>query len=143
MKKQTDWLLLVLCFAKEEGLTPAQLQKTVFLLQKAFPKADKLDYNFKPYNYGPFDVNVYNDVELLAIQGLVEIHKKNGHNWNTYHISANGKEIAKDSAESLDAKMAVYVKKLVEWVQSISFQTLIGSIYKKYPEYKKNSIFKE
>jgi uncharacterized protein YwgA len=143
MKKRAGWPLLALYFAGEKGLTPAQLQKSIFLLQKAFPKADKLDYDFQPYNYGPFGVDVYRDTELLANYGLAEMHQKNGVDWNTYHITSSGQKKAAGLAKKIEVEIGKYLPKLIKWVQSISFQTLIGSIYKKYPEYKVNSIFKK
>jgi len=139
---RSDWPLLALHFAGEKGLTPAQLQKTIFLLQKAFPKNEELNYNFQPYNYGPFDSSVYQDVESLADGGLTELKKRNGCNWNTYHISLLGEESCKKLIKKYNGSIFTYLKDLVHWVQSVSFQELISSIYKKYPEYKKNSIFR-
>lgn len=143
MKGRKQWPLLALFFAKQKGLTPAQLQKTAFLLQKAFPQAKDLSYDFQPYNYGPFDADVYHDVEFLADNGLTEIRSSNGHTWNTYHIAAKGNEIAEAAMKNMDKKVLTYLADLVTWIQSVSFQELIGSIYKKYPEFKANSIFKE
>lgn len=143
MKNRQDWPLLVLSFAGDKGLTPAQLQKTIFLLQKAFPEARDLTYEFQPYNYGPFDARVYDDVEFLAAHGLAQIRQKDGYNWRTYHISPSGKSAAKELAKNLEESVEVYLRRLVSWVQSLSFQRLIGSIYKKYPEFKVNSIFQD
>lgn len=142
MEERINWSLLILYMAGENGLTPVQLQKTIFLLQKAFPGLDNLDFNFRPYNYGPFDVGVYQDVEYLLYKGLGEVHKKNGSGVRTYYISRRGTAIAKKLNDLLDSNTNNYLLELVNWVQSLSFQDLVSSIYKKYPEYKENSIFK-
>ncbi|OHB18223.1 MAG: hypothetical protein A2544_01185 [Candidatus Zambryskibacteria bacterium RIFOXYD2_FULL_43_10] len=143
MKDRAKWILMALFVAGEEGLSPAQLQKAIFLLQKAFPNLETLSYNFQPYNYGPFDVGVYHDVEMLADNALVELRQRGGHNWSSYHISETGKKTSELLKNSLDSDAVLHLTKLVKLIQSVSFQTLIGSIYKKYPEYKKNSIFKD
>ena len=143
MKERRHWLLVVLYFARRKGLTPAQLQKTTFLLQKAFPKLGNLSYNFQPYNYGPFDVRVYQEAEDLAKLGLVKIRSKDGHSWSTYHISLAGKLQVQTFTPKIKNEVGAYISRLVPWVQSLSFQSLISSIYQKYPEYKVNSIFRD
>jgi len=142
MENRENWILLALQVASKKGLTPAQLQKTLFLLQRAFPNAPSLNYSFQPYNYGPFDATIYQDAETLADILLVEIHHKKGYGWGTYHISDAGEPIAQEKMNELDETIRNYLTKLVLWVQSVSFQKLIGSIYKKYPQYAVNSIFR-
>src|SRR5436190_18669612 len=74
-----DWTLLVISAADSRGLSPVQLQKSLFLLERRLSEeapAEKLGesfYEFVPYNYGPFDVKVYQDAEALEERGLVTI----------------------------------------------------------------------
>lgn len=143
MEKRSDWVLIVLFLAGKKGLTPAQLQKTLFLLKKNILDVAKLDYDFQPYNYGPFDVEVYRDAEGLASNGLCKIYYENGHNWGSYHITSNGMVTAKEKIKEIKPNIKNYLEQVISWVQSISFQKLIGAIYNKYPEYKVNSIFKD
>lgn len=142
MKKRSNWVLLAMASAGEAGLTPARLQKTLFLLQKAFPKAENLSYDFQPYHYGPFDAQIYQDAELLASAGLGEIHTRNG-KWGTYHISKIGKAQAAVVQTEISSEIRTYLDSLVAWTQSLSFQELIASVYQRYPEYKTQSIFQE
>ena len=67
-------LLAVLASAEGRLLTPAQLQKSVFLISENVPdivtRGQK--FNFVPYDYGPFDKYVYEcasdlKAEMLAI----------------------------------------------------------------------------
>lgn len=140
LNDKQKWTLITLLKAKSKGLTPAQLQKTLFLLQKAFPKKLKDFYHFKPYNYGPFDIQVYINAEKLASEGLINLYPvKNG--WSIYSITKTGEEVAKQVERQLDKPLIEYLDKVVKWAQSLTFQELISSIYKKYPEYKINSVF--
>ena len=73
--QRKDWTLLAIALAGGLPLSPAQLQKAVFLFGEQMPK-DVLPedfYDFQPYNYGPFCRDVYTDAEELAAEGLVEI----------------------------------------------------------------------
>lgn len=141
---RSDWVLLILSSAGERGLTPVQLQKVVFLLQKNLDTKNRagLEYNFKPYHYGPFDAQIYTDVETLSARGLVSPKKRVGSSWSSYHITERGSEQAQGLSARLSHGAYSYVGELVAWVQAKSFQTLIASIYKKYPEYKVRSIFR-
>ena len=137
-----NWNLLAISLGGDEGLTPAQLQKVLFLMGKAYPKTLNEFYNFKPYNYGPFDKQIYLDAEALASEGLIETISKNGNTWPYYCISEKGLEFAKALADSEDQRPISYLTKIVKWAQSLTFGQLISSIYEKYPEYKVNSVFR-
>jgi len=138
MKKE-ELLLLVLDRAGEKGLTPAQLQKAIFLLSKNFPSKFGNFYDFQPYNYGPFDKCIYLDFEKLEESGLAE---KIDHNnpRHLYSISSEGHKSTDNI--NIKAEEQEYIKRLVAWIQTLTFQELISTIYKKYPEYKANSIFR-
>ena len=64
---RSDWTLLAICAGGFRGLSPVQLQKTLFLLGKQLPEAVTADfYDFQAYHYGPFDRTVYVDAERLS-----------------------------------------------------------------------------
>jgi hypothetical protein len=81
-------------------------------------------------------------VELLAARGLAEMHPMTGYDWSTYHISQAGRNKVEEIFSTHDQPALQYLQELVRWTQTISFQELIGSIYKQYPEYRANSIFR-
>ena len=73
MQKE-DFLLMVVASGKDEPLTPVQLQKSLFLIgehKDGFSEVPQSFYDFRPYHYGPFDIRVYQDADVLAEQGLV------------------------------------------------------------------------
>ena len=72
MIEKKEWLLLAISFS-EGYLSPAQLQKSLFLLkQKKKKSVGKGFYNFIPYNYGPFCKEIYSDAESLVSDGVVK-----------------------------------------------------------------------
>jgi hypothetical protein len=56
------------------SLTPVQIQKLLFLLDKrAAAKLGGPFFNFEPYHYGPFDREIYDQLDAFAQNGLIEI----------------------------------------------------------------------
>ena len=138
-----DWLLLVLEAAKKQGLTPVQLQKSLFLIGKNFQNEVGHEfYCFDPYHYGPFDSAIYRDAELLAEEGLIEILTATGRKYPKYYLSSDGQQHALNLHQSVPQRLQTYIGDLIAWVQSISFQQLLRIIYKEYPEFKANSVFR-
>lgn len=136
-----DWLLRTIAEAGEKGLTPAKLQKSLFLLGKAFPKELPDFYSFEPYNYGPFDISIYQEADVFSAKGLITKKSVAGYDWSKYIITKEGKKRIADMSALFDKEMEKYLTTLMEWIQPLSFQELISSVYKKYPEYKINSVF--
>jgi hypothetical protein len=64
--------LVMLSLADGKSFSPVQIQKALFLAtDKAAAAFDRRShYNFQPYDYGPFDWQVYSDVEKLERRGL-------------------------------------------------------------------------
>jgi hypothetical protein len=139
---KSDWMLLAITAAGAKGLSPVQLQKTLFLLGKEMPEAVGSDwYAFEPYNYGPFDRRVYEDAESLARKGEVEITQRAGENWNRFTPTRDGEVTASWRVREAPPGAVDYLNRLVEWVQQQTFQKLVSTIYAKYPEMRANSVF--
>src|SRR5438067_594412 len=106
-----DWNLLVLAAAEGKALTPAQFQKALFLLQQRFPAAVPGGYAFRPYNYGPFDADVYRDAERLEEQGLAAISRSQG-GWRVYRATPEGLEQALSLRTLADPRASDYARKV-------------------------------
>ncbi len=140
--KRDQVTLLMLISADGYSFTPVQIQKAMFILSKKMPNIfEEGHYNFKPYDYGPFDKEIYDDIRILAENGLAEI-TSNGR-WNLYRAT---NEAIKESSYLIDTFKGEeynYIKKVSNFVRGLSFAELVASIYKAYPEMKVNSIFVE
>jgi len=139
-----DWLLLTLNAAGKDGLSPVQLQKSLFIFSKNMPEEiHETFYHFVPYNYGPFDQTIYSDAEKLDREGLGRIHFFSNRKWPMYYVTPTGHEKAKRLIEGLAPETIEYLEKVVAWVRSLSFQSLVRTVYKHFPEFKVNSVFQD
>jgi len=140
--RRKDWTLLAICAADAKGLSPVQLQKTLFLLGRELPEeVGHAYYDFRPYHYGPFDRTVYSDAEVLAESGHVAITQRDGESWSRYLATAKGCERAEAIKKEAPASAVAYLQRVVDWALRQSFQQLVRSIYARYPEMRANSVF--
>ena len=138
------WTLLALSAAGGAALSPVQLQKSLFLLGRELSDAVGENYYvFQPYNFGPFDADVYHDAEKLAAQGLVAIHREPWRSWVEYQATPAGLKYARKIQTEVAPEAFAYLRKTVAWAQSLSFQALVRSIYQRYPEFRANSVFQD
>jgi hypothetical protein len=142
MTSRQEWLLIALAHRNGQPMTPAQIQKAMFLMAaEARLLVGPKFYNFVPYNYGPFDANVYHDLDVLAERGLVTGNSFPGRNWKTYTVTPTGLVAAGHLKAAANHRGVGYLERVVDWVSSMSFPQLVRAIYAKYPEYKANSVF--
>jgi hypothetical protein len=134
--------------------------KLLFLLDKEtdLGKLVKVFYEFVPYKIGPFEPAVYQDLQVLEIAGIVkkqtytyaipfgdkEIDEGfNGNNQATiYTLTDEGMKYAKALISWLDKKdqeIALQMRKYKTYYAQASLKKLLEYIYKKYPEFTKES----
>lgn len=120
--------------------TPVQVQKLFFLIDNNI--ADRIGgphFNFEPYNYGPFDKEVYTVLEELSLKGYVEIISQGP--WRSYKLSESGQREGSQLLSTLNVNVQQYIKNVSEFVRSLSFAELVTAIYKAYPGMKAKSVF--
>lgn len=141
MTKAQEHILAVLSSSKGASYSPVQLQKLFFLIDKTVGNIIGGPYfNFEPYHYGPFDKEVYSNIELLSRIDLVDSNKSSS-NHRSYRLTVSGQEYGERILSSYPLEYQTYFSKIDEFVRSLSFQELIETIYKHYPETRVNSIF--
>jgi hypothetical protein len=142
MTTRSEWLLIALAHRNGEPMTPAQIQKAMFLMSaEAQGVVGPRFYQFIPYNYGPFDASVCHDLDSLIENGLVSSANLPGRDWKLYAVTPAGLEAAERSRGAADARGVRYLQKVVDWVSSRSFPQLVRAIYNRYPQYRTNSVF--
>ena len=120
---------------------PVQVQKLFFLLdENAASGIGGKKFNFRPYDYGPFDRAVYDEIEALAGEGLIEVYG-DGRS-RRYSLTLAGIDRAAELLESLPPRVRKYMGDVSKWVQSQSFEDLVATIYEHYPEMAVNSVFR-
>ena len=139
--ERAKFILAAASPAGGDSLSPVQVQKLFFLLdENVAKKADGPYFDFQPYDYGPFDKEVYGELEQLAEKGLVEITVSGG-GMRTYRLTNEGYHAGNETFQGFEKPVQEYIKKTVDFVRSLSFAELVSAIYEAYPEMKKNSVF--
>jgi hypothetical protein len=122
--------------------TPVQLQKLLFLIDRQVAaEVSGPHFNFKPYDYGPFDKAVYDELDSLERDGLVEVIREPHLKLRKFRLRPQGEKLGSESLEKLDAKTRDYIQKISEFVRTASFPQLVSAIYRAYPEMRVNSVF--
>jgi hypothetical protein len=138
-----DLVLALLASSEGRPYTPAQLQKAVFLVSRNMPLLIEGEgFHFVPYDYGPFDSDVYVEAANLGNDGEVIIAPSEVGRWNTYAASDAGLVRGKRLLSEVDTSVRDYLGAVCAWVRSQSFSSLVKSIYEAYPEMRANSIFR-
>lgn len=121
-------------------LSPVQAQKLFFLIDReaSGPLNGPL-FNFRPYDYGPFDRAVYEEMDQLALHGLVKIEKAGA--YRRYVLTERGIQKAQDILPRIPENARTFFAVAGNWVRSLGFRSLVSAIYRAYPETKENSIF--
>ncbi len=135
------WVLLVLDAADENHHSPVQLQKSLFLIGEKL-KIKSEFFVFAPYDYGPFDADIYKDAEELEKEGLITIAYEPNLRWKVYAIKLQGARIAEEIKKKLDDSIVKEISNNVNWVIEKSFRELVKQIYIDYPEFSTNSVFR-
>ena len=140
--KARDIVLAGLAVGKDATYTPVQVQKLFFLLDQEIPKLIRgPHFDFKPYNYGPFDKKVYDVLQELASDGLVDLVPD--FTWTSYQLTEEGREEGEAILEGLNERARTYIIKCSNFVRRLSFSQLVAAIYKAYPKMRENSVFSQ
>ena len=136
-----DWLFSAIAQAGERGLSPIQIQKAMFLLRmEASEAVGRQFYAFTPYNYGPFSSSIYGDVDLLVASGYVR--ETNLGHYSRYLVTDSGRDRAASLLGQMPGDAREYLSNMIIWILSVDFTQLLRSIYAKYPDYARNSVFR-
>lgn len=137
-----DLLLIALAAGEKFEHTPVQIQKLMFLVERNVGnRIGGPFFEFKPYDYGPFDSSIYELLRQLEADGLASASVTN-RGWSKYSLSDAGLSRAVELSAKMDASVMNYIKEVSKFVRTLSFADLVSSIYKAYPEMKANSVFK-
>jgi hypothetical protein len=138
-----DLLLAALSAGGMSEHTPVQVQKLVFLIERNLPAEIKGPvFDFKPYDYGPFDSSIYDVLRELESRGLA-VSALTGRGWKKYQLTEPGLKEGEKVLASLPKRAADYIRNVSSFVRSLGFAELVSSIYKAYPEMKANSVFRD
>ena len=138
-------VLAALAAVPQAEFAPVQVQKMFFLLDENISSSigGKL-FAFEPYDYGPFDKTVYQELDTLREYGLVNLTLvAPGPGGRRYSATEAGQDVGNEVIAGLNADTVSYIRDVGVWVRNLSFAQLVGSIYKAFPQMRARSIFVE
>jgi uncharacterized phage-associated protein len=97
--------------------TPVQVQKLFFLIDRKL--AESIGgpfFNFIPYDYGPFDKEVYRVIEELSDNGDAEIIHNLYLRLNEYRLTPEGHQKGSRILNSVGTDTGEFIKRLSEFV---------------------------
>ena len=134
--ERRDWLLMLL----EEELDPIRIQKGMFLFAMESGSPPSEVYKFIPYNWGPCCFDIYDDLENLHSDGLIERRPVPGKGWFKYQITPAGTSRAKGLSARKSSRD--YLHEVKRIIKQPSFDELLREVYAKYPDYTAKSLFR-
>lgn len=118
---------------------PARIRILLFLLDREIPEPfGGPHFDFRPYDYGPFDGAIYDELDTLSRCGKVQI--ADGADRRTYALTEAGQEWSRRGLTRLPNEVRQYLVELARWVLSLGFGRLLAAIYRRYPEMATNSV---
>jgi hypothetical protein len=134
-------VLLAFIAAGEGPLDPVRIMKGMFLTAKEGELPPPLSYSFVPYSYGPCAFMIYDDIDALAAENLIE-KRSVGARWPVYVATVTGKREA-DRIACAQPGLGNKVQGFRDYVSSRNFKTLLREVYAKYPDYASKSVFRD
>jgi hypothetical protein len=165
MKQQTalerDDVLLLLLLAmsdrsKQRLASITRIEKLMFLLQKETVFSGKVHekFDFKPWKFGPFSKEIYEDLDLLVSLDLVDVEERELANYVDYteqdeligsepgepvvervfSLTDRGKKVAEKLRKLISEKDWQEIDGLKRRFESVPLTRLIQYVYHKYPE---------
>lgn len=137
-----DYILAVLSATGEQTqFSPVQVQKLFFLLDRELSGlVGGPHFDFQPYDYGPFDKNVYTLLGFMEVERLVDLI--GGGRYRKYMLTSEGLRQGRSALAGLPHELQTYIADLSNWVRSLSFSQLVSEIYRLYPDMRANSVFR-
>lgn len=138
--KRDELILAAMSPCGGHRYTPVQIQKLLFLIDRQIPEEIGGPYfNFEAYHYGPFDRDVYSELDQLAGRGLVAIDCACSP--RTFALTAEGGHWGEVHLKNLSRSARDFIIKASNFVRTQSFSSLVSAIYKAFPEMRENSVF--
>lgn len=143
MPFKKEELVLATMAAGGEGarFEPVQIQKILFLIDEKLSKIiGGPHFNFQPYDYGPFDRDVYRVLDGLSDKGEVSTAPVRW--YRDYGLTSQGYEKGRKNLALLGEPAKKEIDEVVKWAYGMSFDELVSTIYQQYPKMKKRSVFR-
>ena len=135
MPTRTDWLLRFIAGADgDDGdLDRIHIMKGMFLFQEEHSPPSEVNYRFRPYDYGPFTSEIYDDLTALKAEGHLRAFEDGfapGRE-RYYRVSASGREYLQRVA--FDDEHEQVVLSVRREISGLNFHDLLKRVYRAHP----------
>jgi len=135
--------LLLFLAANPKPANPIRIMKGLFLFAQAVNEG-KLQrtetFQFKPMNYGPCSLDVYQELDSLMKEGFVKPEPVPGETWKRYCITDAGLNYLQQNQTPEEKPLTDFLGKIRSWCDAQSFTTLLQAVYRAYPDFAVNSV---
>lgn len=139
-----NWILLLLYAKGKDGSFCEPIRGRIKLMKELFVLGQIIKpsnfYEFVPYLYGPCSFELYEDLEALTQERLVDIFDEYRDGHGLYSLTKEGTEKSKKVFDSLDKNTSNKISQIKSELNHLSFLDLLKKIYKEYPDFAKKSM---
>jgi hypothetical protein len=144
---RSDWLVLfTACEAAPDGLDPVRLQQGLFLFSRCPGVPPWSKYGFEPGVYGPISDELYEDLDRLADERMIEPVPVRGAHWSLYKpIDATFERARRILRQAEADELIDATRRLAEikrYVSRAGFGELLDRVSAEHPEFTANSVFR-
>lgn len=141
---RTEYVLAAMSAAERQAFSPVQVQKLFFLLDRNVSGIiGGPFFDSAPYDYGPFDKDVYHTLNLLRKKGYVEVRGHSWHRTRAYCLTEDGQKNGSAKLQEMPPNVKEYIREMVKWLLPLSFSEIVSFIYANYPEMREHSVFQD
>jgi len=146
MIRRSDWLILFTAFeGVPDGLDPVRLQQSLFLFSQCPSVPPWSKYAFEPGVYGPISDELYEDLDCLAGERMIEPVPVKGAHWSLYKPIDATFERARRILRQAEADDLVdatgRLAEIKQYVSSVGFGELLERVHAEHPEFTASSAF--
>lgn len=146
----TDRKILPLALMRANDEEPVEgrtrLQKMIFLTQKQLEDPDCFNegYDYFPYDYGPFSKELYEDIDNLVEEGVIEEREEteeDGKKKYYYELTSEGKDTLEEKLQEEGSDSILdKIDEIKSQYNKMDLSELLDKIYAKYPDFAEESV---
>jgi hypothetical protein len=143
---RSEWLILLAALeGAPDGLDPVRFQQSLFLFSWCPGVPPRSKYVFEPGVYGAISDELYEDLDRLVEERMLEPVPVTGAHWSLYKPIDATFERAKRILRRAEADDLVdatrQLAEIKHYVSSVGFGELLDRVYADHPEFAANSVF--
>ena len=138
--QKSDWILVVL---QRRPLDRIHIMKSLFLFWHRSKERGPEFFQFAPYLYGPYSLEVYSELRNLTEKSLVIQPRYPIQEWAKYYLTERGRAKAEEVVKRFASEDVCKIEDIVEEISGLTFLQLLEKVYQEAPEFAVNSVVRD